>query len=176
MATASIEVTRDLPTPPFPLTTPITLPICVVGCGSTRKLFLSPQVDDLQSLQLWLQFSLIFTTSFKLLSHFIFALLLSSFLPLILTVVVLRQAIFCVPFIFTFIKAFLYGFSLMIYSGAISGLFLFSQTCSCFLLLLLIFIQIYRPKFLSFRLCLVFLTVDLILIVLDYTVICPMYF
>ena len=106
----------------------------------------------------------------------IFALLLSSFLPLILTVVVLRQAIFCVPFIFAFVKAFLYGFSLMIYSGAISGLFLFSQTCSCFLLLLLIFIQICRPKFLSFRLCLVFLTVDLILIILDYTVICPMYF
>lgn len=105
----------------------------------------------------------------------IFALLLSSFLPLILSVGFLRQGIFCVPFIFAFFKAFLYGFSLMIFTGAISGLLLFSKTCSCFLLLLLIFIQICRPKFLSGRFCLVFLTVDLILIILDYAIIYPMY-
>lgn len=105
----------------------------------------------------------------------IFALLLSSFLPLLLSVVFLRQGVFCVCFIIVFLKAFLYGFSQMIYSGAISGLLQLSQTSSCFLLLLLLFSQIHRSKFISRKICWIFLFVDLSFIIFDYAVLCPMY-
>ncbi len=37
IATASKEVTILLPTPPFPLTTPITFPILLSSCGATKK-------------------------------------------------------------------------------------------------------------------------------------------
>lgn len=103
------------------------------------------------------------------------SLFLSSFLPLALSILFLRQGIFFVPFFFLLFKAFLYGFSLMIYSGAISGLLLFSQACSSCLLVFLLLIQIYRPKFSSGKLYLIYLTADLMIIILDYTVICPIY-
>src|SRR5688572_14538460 len=62
MVTASMEVTSDFPTPPLPLTTPITLLMLLISCGFTEKSFffsfLSAQSSE-QLLQLWLQFSLI---------------------------------------------------------------------------------------------------------------------
>jgi hypothetical protein len=63
MDTASIEVTKDLPTPPFPLTTAITFFISLDSCGCTSRLSgcnsLSEQ-SELQVPQLLLQFSVIF--------------------------------------------------------------------------------------------------------------------
>src|SRR5690554_2655812 len=65
--TASIDVTRDLPTPPFPLTTPITFLTLLISCGFALKsvccFFLSAH-SSAQLLQLWLQFSLILISSF----------------------------------------------------------------------------------------------------------------
>ena len=59
--TAISAVTRDFPTPPFPLTTPITFLTLLAGfngskklvCSAVRLLQFSPQ-----ELQLWVQFSL----------------------------------------------------------------------------------------------------------------------
>src|SRR5690554_7392643 len=62
MVTASMEVTSDFPTPPLPLTIPITFLMLLISCGFTEKSFffsfLSAQSSE-QLLQLWLQFSLI---------------------------------------------------------------------------------------------------------------------
>src|SRR5690554_765540 len=62
MVTASMDVTSDFPTPPLPLTTPITFLMLLISCGFSEKSFffssLSAQSSE-QLLQLWLQFSLI---------------------------------------------------------------------------------------------------------------------
>ena len=41
MLTASMEVTRDLPTPPFPLTMPMTFFTLLSGANASKKLVLS---------------------------------------------------------------------------------------------------------------------------------------
>ena len=103
------------------------------------------------------------------------ALLLSSFLPLLLFVIFLRfRALFLCCFIIL-LKAFLYGFSFIQYAGVKPCLILFSQTNSCILLFLLFFLQKYKPELSRKSLYLVFLFSDLILIIFDYFVICPIY-
>ena len=59
--TARREVTRDLPTPPFPLTMPITFPTELAGFKGSKKLVRSVVrllQFSLQELQSWVQFSL----------------------------------------------------------------------------------------------------------------------
>lgn len=67
--TASIEDTIDFPTPPFPLTIPITLRIVLFACGFSKKLFGSRLEQSAEQLeQSWLQFSIsliIFLPSLK---------------------------------------------------------------------------------------------------------------
>ena len=59
--TASREVTKDLPTPPLPLTMPITLPTELAGFNGSKKLVRSAvrllQFSP-QELQSWVQFAL----------------------------------------------------------------------------------------------------------------------
>ena len=59
--TAIMAVTRDLPTPPLPLTTPITFLTLLAGFNGSKKLVCSAVrllQDSPQVLQLWVQFSL----------------------------------------------------------------------------------------------------------------------
>ena len=62
---ASDAVTRDFPTPPLPLTIPMTLPTRLSSCkGAEKSVFSFLSVQDSEQLpQLWLQFSLIYFPS-----------------------------------------------------------------------------------------------------------------
>ena len=67
MLTASMEVTKDLPTPPLPLTTPITFFTELAGFSASRNSLLSAlrlSQFALQEPQSWLH-SLIFLFSFQ---------------------------------------------------------------------------------------------------------------
>ena len=60
METASKEVTRDLPTPPLPLATAMTLRTELISCGASKKsfrLFVLEGQFSPQLLQSWVQFS-----------------------------------------------------------------------------------------------------------------------
>jgi hypothetical protein len=52
MVTASSEVTSHFPTPPFPLTIPITLFMLLSSCGFAEKSGFPPFLEEQFSLQL----------------------------------------------------------------------------------------------------------------------------
>ena len=107
----------------------------------------------------------------------IFSLLLSSTLPLLLVLFLLKLRFVQAIYFIMITKAFLYGFSFLSFSfcGYKPSLLLFSQTTGCILLILLCFIFLPKQKRSINKVFPVFLLANLFLILLDYFIICPMY-
>lgn len=107
----------------------------------------------------------------------IFSLLLSSTLPLLLVLFLLKLRFVQAIYFIMVVKAFLYGFSLLSFSscGYKTSLLLFSQTAGCILLILFCLIFMQRSKLSLSKVFPVFLLTNLFLILLDRFIICPMY-
>lgn len=106
-----------------------------------------------------------------------FAVLIFSFVPLILSVLFIGFQRFFLLYLILSLKAFLYGFAFLFYAlcGIRSGFLLFSQSISCILFVLFSFISL-EPRKLSFQnTAYIFLTANFILILIDYFIVCPLY-
>ncbi len=118
-------------------------------------------------------YPIIYQDSFPSISFL--SLVLSSVVPVALVVLFLHFSCFFPCYVIVSLKAFFYGFSLSVYGGAQAGFLLFSQSVSSILLLLLIFIWLYKPVHSVKNLLYIFLFVDLLFILLDFFLICPLY-
>lgn len=112
----------------------------------------------------------------QLAPHLLFSLLISSFIPVLLAVFFLLFSRFILCCFVIGISAFFYGFSLLAYISAGFLWLPFSKTCGAVLLLLLVFIWLYKPYHLVKKSFFVFLVSDLFFVLLDYFVCYRMYF
>lgn len=107
----------------------------------------------------------------------LFSLFLTSLIPLLLGYLFLRLHCYSAMYIIIFIKAFLYGFAVLLFSvfGLGANFMLFSQACSCVLMILFFFLSVCIRRFSLRKLLSVFLAADFFLVLVDYFFIYPMY-
>ena len=103
------------------------------------------------------------------------ALFAGMLLPVALVLIAGSLHLYFIIYILVFCKAFLYGFSLLVYGivlgrsfGLISGMFLFSQNCCCILFLFLCFLLTSTKT--TKKLSYLFIPANICFVIFDYYV------